>query len=387
MLLAKKIRLLPTKEQEVLFWKSAGTARWAFNYFLAENEKAYKEEHKYLSGNDVRKYINNVLKKTTHTWLKEVGSNVMKQGVKDAERALKDYMSGLRGKPRFKSKHKSRPSFYVNYESLTRKPNGFHGEKIGTVKTSETLPKLKRGGKYSNPKIFYDGKFWYLSVGYEAREADNNNLTDKIIGIDLGIKELAVCSDGTKYGNINKTKEVRRLKKKLKREQRKMSRKMDNNIKEYDANRKPIFDRPLYECRNFQKQKKKVALLHRRITNIRNNHLHQTTAEIVGKNPKRIVMETLNVQGMMKNKHLAEKIAEEKFYEFKRQLKYKSELRGIILEEVSMFYPSSKMCSCCGHIKKNLKLSDRVYACPECGLEIDRDLNASINLANYTYRC
>lgn len=382
MLLVKKIRLLPTKEQETLFWKSAGVARWSFNYFLAENQRVYQEEHRYLSGGEVRKYINNVLKKTTHTWLKEVGSNVMKRGVQDAELALKDYISKKRGKPHFKTKHKSTPSFYVNYERLVKKPNGFHGEKIGFVQTSESLPKLKKGQHYSNPRITYDGKYWYLSVGYEIEE-NNVNLTDKSIGIDLGIKNLATCSDNSIYKNINKSKEIKRLKKKLKREQRKLSRKLENNIKGYTSNRKPIFDRALYKCSNYQKQKTKVSLIYRRICGIRKNYIHQTTTEIVKKNPKRIVMETLDVQGMMKNKHLSEKIAESNFYEFKRQIKYKSGLRGIKIIEVPTFYPSSKTCSCCGHIKKNLKLSDRVYICPECGLRIDRDLNAAINLANY----
>ena len=163
----------------------------------------------------------------------------------------------------------------------------------------------------------------------------------------------------------------------------KLPRKLEHNIKGYEANRKPIFENPLRECNNFQKQKKKIALIYRRIASIRNNYLHQTTTEIVNKLPKRIVMETLNVKGMMKNKHLAEKVAEEKFYEFKRQIQYKSVIRGIQVVEVSTWYPSSKICSCCGHIKKDLKLSDRIYICPECGLKIDRDFNASLNLANY----
>lgn len=382
MLLARKIRLLPTKEQEILFRKSAGVARWSYNYFLAENERIYKEEHRYASGCEIRKYINNTLKKATHIWLKEVGSNVMKQGVKDAEKALKDYMSGLRGKPRLKSKHKSSLSFYVNYESLKRKPNGFHGEKMGFVKTSKSLPKLKDGEKYSNPRITYDGKYWYLSIGYEIQEIDCN-LTNESLGIDLGVKDLAICSDGTVYKNINKTKEIRRLKKKLLREQRKLSRMIEHNIKGHISNRKPIFERPLIECKNYQKQKRKIQLLYRKITNIRNNYIHQTTTTIVKQLPQRIVMENLNVKGMMKNKHLAEKIAEQKFYEFKRQIKYKAEIRGIQVIEVPTFYPSSKTCSCCGHIKKDLKLSDRIYICPVCNLKIDRDFNASLNLANY----
>ncbi len=383
---AIKIRLLPTKEQEILFWKSAGTARWAYNYFLDVNEQTYKEGRRITEG-EVRKYINNVLKKTTHTWLKEVGSNVMKQGVKDAALALKRYIKGISGKPKFKSRRKSKISFYVNYERLRRTKNGFHGEKIGFVKTASTLPKIAKDKHYVNPRISYDGKHWYLSVGYDV-EQKQTELTDESIGIDLGIKELAIVSNQdasrTKfYKNINKSAKVRRLEKKLKREQRKASRKLEANTNSHDNNRRPIWKRPLRECRNIQRQNHKIQLLHKRLTDIRTNYLHQTTAEIVKTKPFQIVMEDLNVKGMMKNKHLAEVIAKQKFYEFKRQIKYKAEMFGIKVVEVDRWYASSKTCSHCGHIKKDLKLSDRIYVCPVCGAKLDRDLNAAINLANY----
>ena len=383
---AIRIRLLPTKEQEILFWKSAGTARWAYNYFLDANEQAYKEGRCITEG-EVRKYINNVLKKTTHTWLKEVGSNVMKQGVKDAALALQRYIKGISGKPRFKSRRKSKISFYVNYESLKRTKNGFHGEKIGVVKTASALPKITRDKHYANPRISYDGKHWYLSVGYEV-EQEQVELTGESIGIDLGIKELAIVSnkDGSRtkfYKNINRSAEVRCLEKKLKREQRKASRKLEANTRSRDKNRRPIWKRPLRECRNLQRQNNKIQLLHKRLTNIRMNYLHQTTAEIVKTKPSQIVMEDLNVKGMMKNKHLAEAIAKQKFYEFKRQIKYKAEIYGIRVVEVDRWYASSKTCSHCDHVKTNLKLSDRIYICPICGTKLDRDLNAAINLANY----
>lgn len=383
---AIKIRLLPTKEQENLFWRSAGTARWAYNYFLDANEQAYKEGRRITEG-EVRKYINNVLKKTTHIWLKEVGSNVMKQGVKDAALALKRYIKGISGKPKFKSRRKSKISFYVNYESLKRAKNGFHGEKIGFVKTASTLPKTAKDKHYVNPHISYDGKHWYLSVGYDV-EQKQTELTDESIGIDLGVKELAIVSNQdasrTKfYKNINKSAKVRRLEKKLKREQRKASRKLEANTNSHDNNRRPIWKRPLRECRNIQRQNNKIQLLHKRLTDIRTNYLHQTTAEIVKTKPSQIVMEDLNVKGMMKNKHLAEAIAKQKFYEFKRQIKYKAEMFGIKVVEVDRWYASSKTCSHCGHIKKDLKLSDRIYVCPVCGTKLDRDLNAAINLANY----
>lgn len=389
MLISKKIRLKPTPEQDILFRKSAGVARWAYNYFLSENERVYQEYltngktgSKSISEGAVRKYINNVLKKTTHKWLSEVGSNVMKQAVRDADKAMKEYLQGLRGKPHYKSKHKSKMSFYVNYETLSKKNGGFHGEKIGFIRTAEPLPSIPKGTKFSNPRITYDGKYWYLSIGYEI-PSTNAELTGESKGIDLGIKDLAVCSDGKVYKNINKTKRVKKLKKKLKREQRKLSRMIENNIDKYVGNHKPVFKRPLIKCKNIQKQKHVIQLLNRTLTNIRDNYLHQTTTEIVKTKPSRIVMESLNVKGMMKNKHLAKAIAEQKLYEFKRQIMYKCQKYGIELVEVPTFYPSSKTCSCCGNVKRDLKLSDRIYKCDKCGLVIDRDFNASINLANY----
>ena len=378
---AIKIRLKPTKEQEILFRKSCGVARWSYNYFLAESESYYAEHKKTLKETEVRKHINDVLKPTTHIWLKEVGSNVMKQAVKDAHLALKRWLKGISGKPKFKSKHRCKDSFYVNYESLKRTKDGFRGEKIGNVKTCGSLPKIKKGEHYSNPRISFDGKNWYLSVGYE-KEFEKAELTDESLGIDLGVKNLAVTSDGKVYKNINKTKEVKRLEKKLKREQRKLSRKIERNIAGYTKNRKPIYKKPLKEIKNIGKQKEIIKSLHKRLSDIRKNHLHQTTSDIVKTKPYRIVMEDLNVKGMMKNQYLAKSIASQCFYEFKRQMKYKCERLGISFVEVDRWYPSSKTCSHCGKIKKNLKLSDRVFHC-ECGFTLDRDLNASINLANY----
>ena len=387
MIVATKIKLKPTREQEVLFWKSAGVARWAYNYFLSESENHYNE---YLKGNrdtktikesEVRKYINNVLKKTTHTWLNEVGSNVMKQAVKDADEARKRWFKGISDKPKFKSRHKSKISFYVNYESLKRTNEGFRGEKIGIVKTCQPLPKLQNSKKYSNPRITYDGRNWFLSIGYE-KEFKPFVLTGKSLGIDVGIKELAVCSDGEFKKNINKTKTVKRLEKKLKRQQRKLSRKLEANIKSYGKNRKPIYKKPLYEMKNIQKQNQTIRNLHKKLNDIRTNYLHQCSNEIVKTKPSRIVIEHLNIKGMMKNRHLSKAIQQQKLYEFKRQIQYKCEKYGIEFVEADKWFASTKTCSCCGHIKSDLKLKDRIYIC-QCGLRIDRDFNASINLANY----
>ncbi|MGE7952328.1 RNA-guided endonuclease InsQ/TnpB family protein [Lysinibacillus xylanilyticus] len=382
MILATKIRLKPTKEQEVLFWKSAGTARWAYNYFLAESERIYNDEKRTVKEGEVRKKINNELKPSTHKWLKEVGSNVMKQAVKDADIARKRWFEDLTEKPRFKSRRRSKVSFYVNYESLKRTNEGFRGEKIGSVKTCNALPKLKNGLKYSNPRISFDGRNWFLSIGYE-QEFEPYDLTGESLGIDVGIEKLAVCSDGKFKKNINKTEEVKRLERKLKREQRQLARKLEANTKAYTKKRKPIYKIPLKNMKNIQKQNTEIRNLYKRLNDIRTNHLHQCSNEIVKTKPSRIVMEHLNVKGMMKNKHLAKAVAGQKLYEFKRQIQYKCEKYGIEFVEADRWFPSSKTCSSCGQIKSDLRLKDRLFIC-SCGLKMDRDLNASINLANYS---
>lgn len=226
--------------------------------------------------------------------------------------------------------------------------------------------------KNTNPRVSFDKKYWYISVGFE-QEIKPQELSNEVIGIDLGIKELAVCSDSQVFKNINKTKEVKKTEKRVRRLQRKSSRK-------YEMNKRG--ENQFVKTSNLIKIEKRIQQLHRRLTNIRNNHIHQATYAIVKTKPCKIVMEDLNVSGMMKNRHLSKAFANQKLYEFIRQVKYKCEKYGIEFIQVDRFYPSSKTCSRCGSIKKDLKLSDRIYKC-ECGLEINRDLNASINLANY----
>ena len=379
MIVSRKIRLKPTKRQEELFVKSAGAARFVYNMMLAAENEAYQNGEKFIHEMTFRKRLTE-LKKGELSWLKEVSSNVAKQACKDCQKAFDKFFAHQAKYPKFKSRNKTRLSFYVNYETLKRTCNGFRGEKLGNVKTSEALPKVDR---YMNPHIFHDGKYWYISFAYEVPDCYRENTSDLVIGIDLGIKDLAVLSNGTVYPNINKSKEVRRLKKKLRRTERAFSRKIQNNIESYDENRKPQWKRPLRECKNYIKAKKKIKLLHRRLKNIRNNYIHQITAELVKATPKAIVIEDLAVTNMMKNHHLAKAIAEQKWYEFRRILTYKCSMNNIELRIASRFYPSSKTCSECGHVKKNLKLNERVYKCPECGLEIDRDLNAAINLSKY----
>ena len=368
MILAKKVRLYPSEIQEQKLWQSVGTARFIYNWTLAKQEKNYKNGGKFIPDGVLRKEITQ-LKKNQLIWLNEVSNNVAKQAVKDACDAYKRFFKGLSDKPRFKTKKRSKKSFYNDNLKLKVKDNKLVNiEKVGWIKTNEQLP---IGVKYSNPRISYDNKYWYISVGIEQEET-KEELTDVSLGIDLGLKDLAICSDGTVYKNINKTYVVRKIEKRLKRLQKQVSRKYEQNKK----------GKEYIKTKNIIKLEKQIQQIYRRLANIRNNYLHQTTISIVKTKPYRIVIEDLNIKGMMKNKHLSKAISKQGFYEFKRQLDYKCKFRGFELVVADRFYPSSKTCSQCGKIKDDLKLKDRVYNC-NCGLYIDRDLNASINLSKY----
>ncbi|WP_302638474.1 transposase [uncultured Clostridium sp.] len=368
MILAKKVRLYPSEIQEQKLWQSVGTARFIYNWTLSRQEENYKNGGKFISDNELRKEITQ-LKKDELSWLNKVSNNVAKQAVKDGCDAYKRFFKGLSDKPRFKSRRKSRKSFYNdNWKLKVKEGKLVNIEKVGWIKTNEQIP---IGVKYSNPRISYDNKYWYISIGIEQEEIQEE-LTDVSLGIDLGLKELAICSNGKVYKNINKSYVVRKIEKRLKRLQKQVSRKYEQNKK----------GKEYVKTKNIIKLEKQIQQVHRRLANIRNNYLHKTTTSIVKTKPYRVVIEDLNVKGMMKNKHLSDAIRKQGFYEFKRQLEYKCKFRGIQLVVADRFYPSSKTCSQCGEIKKDLKLKDRVYKC-SCGLSIDRDLNASINLSRY----
>lgn len=368
MILAKKVRIKPTKEQEIQLWKSVGTARWAYNWAFSKQEENNKNGGKFLNDGLLRKELTVLKQSEDYQWLYEVSNNITKQAIKDLCIAYKNFFKGLADKPRFKSKRKSKPSFYNDNIKLKVKKNVVLIEKVGWIQTSEQLP---IDIKYANPRIHFDGKYWYLSVGVE-QENKQVELTNTSLGIDVGVKELAICSNGTVYKNINKTKTVRKAEKRLRRLQRQVSRKYEMNK---EGNR-------FVKTSNMIKIENKIRHLHRRLSNIRMNHLHQSTSDIVKTKPYRIVMETLNIKGMMKNKHLSKAIAKQCLNEFKRQIQYKCKKYRIEFVGADKWYPSSKMCSSCGKIKIDLKLSDRIYKCI-CGHEMDRDLNASINLSQY----
>lgn len=362
-----KIRLLPTLEQEILIKKSIGVSRFVYNWCL--NKELNSD--KFIRDNELRKELTKLKRTNNHRWLDEVGSNVIKQSAKDLCNAYKRFFNKLSNKPHFKKKD-IHNSFYVNYESMKKTKHGVKCEKIGDIKTSERLPKLIKGNHYMDPHIVFDGKYYYITFSMEIKIKPNQN-TSKIIGIDLGIKSFAICSDGTVYKNINKTHTVKKLNKKLKRLQKQVSRKYLNNK----------IGNKFIKTMNIIKREHKIKLIYRRIKNIHENYIHQITSCLVKTKPSKIVIEDLNIKGMLKNKHLSKSIAEQCFYKFISVLRYKCDWNNIELLKADRFYPSSKKCSCCGSIKKDLKLKDRTYKCNSCGYVIDRDFNASINLANY----
>lgn len=394
MLRGMKIALDLTDEQEQQMWKSAGVARWSYNYAITRCKEQYLKHLEdttlpnTLTEGQIRKELT-VLKNTTHPWLKEVGSNVIKQAIKDWDDARTRFFNGLGKAPKYKSKTTSKSSFYVNYESLIRVEGGFRGERLGFIKTTQPLPRVPKGSHYKNPRISFDGKYWYLSFSYEVPEI-SVELTDLVIGVDLGVKTLATLSTGEFIGNINKSRRVKQLEKQLRREQRHLARQLQANTKGYftteKGGRKPIYKRPLELCSNIRETKRKIKLLYRKLSSTRLNHIHQLTSYLVNQLPKGIVIEDLNVRGMMKNRHLAKHIQNAMFSEFRRQLEYKCLHYGIQLVVANRFYPSSKTCSYCGNIKSKLNLNERVYKCDSCGLKKDRDLNAAENLAYYFYR-
>ena len=371
MILAKKVRLYPTKEQEQKLWQSVGTARFIYNYTLTKQEENYRNGGKFISDGNIRKELTQ-LKKSELTWLNEVSNNVTKQAVKDCCNAYRNFFKKLAKKPKFKSRKRSKPSFYNDPIKLKVKEKKVLIEKIGWIKTNEQIPICK----YYNPRISFDGKYWYISVGIEI-DIKHEKLTDVSLGIDLGVKDLAICSDEKVFRNINKTKKVKKLEKRLKQKQRQISKKYELNKIKKGGERCQFI-----KTKNIEKLENTTKLIHRKLANIRNNYLHQVTTSIVKTKPYRIVIEDLNVSGMIKNRYLSDSIRKQCFYKFRQYLTYKTELYGIELVVADRFYPSSKTCSQCGSVKHALKLSDRLYKC-NCGLTIDRDLNASINLSKY----
>ena len=377
---AYKIEINPTDEQKSKIHRTIGVSRFIYNFYIAHNKEVYEKEGKFVSGIDFSKWLNNeyIPNNQKMNWIKEVSSKATKQAIMNGDKAFRDFFKKTKGFPNFKKKKNQDVKAYFPKNNKTDWALERHRVKIPTL----GWVRLKEFGYIPINSVVKSGTVsqkadrYYISILVEENDKKVYNSTNEGLGIDLGVKEFAICSDGSKFKNINKTFTVKKVEKKLKREQRKLSRKYESlkirnkNIKEGRATRQ-----------NIQKQVVKVQKLHQRLANIRTDYINKTVFSIVKQKPSYITIEDLAVSNLMKNKHLSKAIASQKFFEFKTKLMSKCKQNNIELRIVDRFYPSSKTCSQCGKVKKDLKLSDRIYKC-DCGLAIDRDLNASINLKN-----
>ena len=376
-----KVRLRPNHKQLTRLFQYAGCARFAYNWAIVREQENYSQGNKFLSDCELRREFTQLKKRSEYKWLNGVSNDVTKQAIKEACKAYIIFFKKQSKYPKFKNKKRSKQSFFqdgfkIKFTDTHVKVGGFpmskkrNKQKLNWIKLCEK-GRIPTNCKYMNPRFTYDGLYWYVSVSIEVDD-ELNLPSNEGIGIDLGLKDLAICSDGNTYQNINKTQHTKKLEKRRRKLQRSISRK-------YNMNKKG----ERYEkTNNIIKREKELLKLTRRLTNIRRNYLHQTTSEIIKRKPSFICIEDLNVRGMMKNRHLSKAVQQQSFYEFRRQIEYKSAWNNIPVIIANRFFPSSKLCSCCGMIKKDLKLSDRLYTC-ECGNIIDRDFQASLNLKAY----
>ena len=375
MMVSEKIRLFPTPDQETKFKQFAGAARFVYNYALGLKIEYYREYNESLTTQNLIDFVKSLKYETErYAWLLDVPEAITKQAIKDLDTAYKNFFKrGNIGFPKFKKKGKCTESFYQRTDKF-RQVDSEHIKLTG-IKEFVRIRPNNIVFPANNPRVSFDGKYWYLSYSFEAEE-HKPNLGGATVGVDLGIKKLAVRSDGVEVKNINNSPRVKTLEKRLKHLQRQVSRK-------YEQNKNKGGDYKWDKSKNIIKLEKQIKLLHRKLKNIRNTHIHQATYDIVKTKPYRVVVEDLNIRGMMKNKHLSEKIAKQGLNKFVTYLEYKCKFYGVEFIKADRWYPSSKLCSCCGNKKINLSLSERVYVCDSCGLKIDRDFNASLNLAKY----
>ena len=375
MLKSFKTEINPTEEQKTKIRKTIGTCRFIYNFYLAHNKKLHEDGKKFMSSNKFRIWLNNeyLPQHPEYSWIKEAYSKAVTQAVNNGQTAFTRFFNHESAFPNFKKKGESDVKMYF----VKNNPKDCHCERhrikipsLGWVRIKEKgyIPTTKDGYVIKSGSVSIKADRYYVSVLVEVSDNKTINHFDEGIGIDLGLKDFAIVSNGRTYQNINKSAKLKKLERQLIREQRCLSRKYEN-LKKGDATQRA----------NIQKQKLKVQKLHHRIDNIRTDYINKTIAEMVKIKPSYITIEDLNVKGMMKNRHLSKAVASQKFYEFRAKLLTKCNKSGIELRVVDRWYPSSKICHCCGSIKKDLKLSDRIFKC-RCGYIEDRDFNAALNL-------
>ena len=374
-----KTEINPTEEQKVKIRKTIGTCRFIYNFYLAHNKELHESGKKFMSSSQFRVWLNNeyLPSHPECSWIKEAYSKSVTQAVNDGQTAFENFFNHKSAFPKFKKKGRSDVKMYFvrnNPKDCLCERHRIKIPSLGWVRIKEKgyIPTTKDGYVIKSGYVSIKADRYYVSVLVEIPDRRTANNSSKGIGIDLGLKDFAIVSNGKTYKNINKSAKLRKLEKKLIREQRSLSRKYEN-IKKGGSTQK----------RNIQKQRLKIQKLHHRIDNIRTDYINKTIAEIVKTKPSHITIEDLNVSGMMKNRHLSKAVASQKFYEFKIKLLAKCKENGIELRIVDRWFPSSKTCHCCKSIKKDLKLSDRIFRC-DCSYIEDRDFNATLNLRDAT---
>ena len=374
-----KTEINPSEEQKVKIRKTIGTCRFIYNFYLAHNKELHENGKKFMSSNKFRVWLNNeyLPNHPDYSWIKEAYSKAVTQAVNNGQTAFTRFFNHKSAFPRFKKKGKSNVKMYFvknNPKDCLCERHRINIPSLGWVRIKEKgyIPTTKDGYVIKSGHVSIKADRYYVSVLIEIPDNRIANNSNEGIGIDLGLKDFAVVSNGTSYKNINKSAKLKKLEKQLIREQRSLSRKYENVKKGGSTQRA-----------NIQKQRLKVQKLHHRIDNIRTDYINKTIAEIVKTKPSYITIEDLNVSGMMKNKHLSKAVASQKFYEFRTKIQAKCNENGIELRVVDRWFPSSKTCHCCGAIKKDLKLSDRTFTC-DCGYIEDRDFNAALNLRDAT---
>ena len=380
---AYKVEIKPTLKQIQKINQSISICRWIYNEYLATNNQLYAQfkeglidkKQAFMSANDFDKYINNEVKVLDeYSWINNCGSKARKKAIQNAETAYKRFFKGQSKFPRFKKKNKCDVKLYFPKNNKGDWKVDRHRIMIPTLKNVrlKEYGYIPVGSKIISGTVSKKANRYYVSVIIDTEIIPQEN-ANQGIGIDLGIKDFAICSNKQTYKNINKTQRVKKIEKKLLREQKRLSRKYES-LKIRNKKEKGEATR-----QNIQKQIVKVQILHQRLNNIRTDYINKVVSNVVRNKPRYVVIEDLNVKGMMKNKHLSKAVVQQKFYEFRNKLATKCNALGIELRIVDRFYPSSKLCHHCGSIKKDLKLKDRTYKC-ECGYIEDRDYNASLNL-------
>ena len=374
-----RIKIFPKEEQKKMIHKSFGCTRFIYNWCIDRISENYNETKKTLSSIELQKEIVILKKQVEYSWLNEVSANMLKQITIDCSNAYKRWFklikqnNNIKGKPRYKSR-KSKQNCPTRTDRMTFNGRYVHLEKIGVVKLSKV--KIDLDGKLMNARLSFDGIDYWLSFSVEYKDIQLEEKTKtESIGIDLGLKTLIYCSNGNTYEKPH----TKMIDKKIKHLQRRIS-KIYQPMIDYCKETRTKFS-TLKKSNNLIKLEKELRKYQIRKINILDSNIHRITSDLIKLNPERIVIEDLNVKGMMSNQKLAKNIQSSKFYEIRRQLMYKCENNNIKLIVADRFYPSSKTCSSCGKIKDDLKLKDRVYRCPQCGAVIDRDLNAAINLS------